>query len=72
MKRHIDRGREPDTVQVNICYCLKIIRLVYSVTVPEYFDTSQLWTTRCILETIQMFSLLYYSLLYKGHGSVKC
>lgn len=28
-------------VQVNICCCLKMIRLVYSVTVPEYFDTSQ-------------------------------
>lgn len=51
MKRHIDAGYEPDTVQVNICYCLKMIRLVYSVTVPEYFDTSQFWTTSYILKT---------------------
>lgn len=43
IKRHIDKSYEPETAQVNICFHSKLILLVYSVTVPEYCDTSQIW-----------------------------
>lgn len=35
-----------------------MILLAYSVTVPEYFDTSQIWMTHCFMETIKWLSLL--------------
>lgn len=72
------RDYEPDTVPVNIC--LKIVLLVYCVTVPEYFDTSQIWMTYYFWKIVNWFSppshqsqhALQCSSSGKGRDGVKC
>lgn len=60
----------------HICFHLKMILLVYSVTVPEYSDTSQIWMTLIFLKTMKQFSIVFHrsftvSSEGKGHYSVK-